>query len=110
MSAVRAICYYLKYTLKNGLKFETDISHVLAKCINHSSTEVKHLAVQSVLYLSLSNVKPLDLVLVKLFIPMLVNGTREKAPAVRSTSELALVSLLHLNKPDSIYNVGLRNK
>ena len=36
---------------------------------------------------------------------MLVNGTRERAPLVRSRSEIALISLIRLNKPDSIMTV-----
>ena len=36
---------------------------------------------------------------------MLVNGIREKAPAVRSVSEIALVEVLHLKQSKEIYNV-----
>ena len=36
---------------------------------------------------------------------MLVNGTRERSPVVRTKSEIALISLIHLNKPDSVLTV-----
>lgn len=39
---------------------------------------------------------------------MLVNGTREKAPAVRSSSEIALVNLLRLKQENSIYDVKIK--
>jgi hypothetical protein len=36
---------------------------------------------------------------------MLVNGTRERAPLIRTSSEVALANLIRLNKPDDIYTV-----
>ena len=83
-----------------------NILNFIFKCINHNSTEIKLLAIQSILFLSSSaSNKPLDESLLKCFIPMLVNGTRERAPLVRSKSEIALISIIRINKPDSILTV-----
>ena len=109
MSAVRTICFFLDYQIKSKLAAENEIAQVLAKCINHNSTEIKHLAVQSVQFLTTSTTGTLDEALLKCFIPMLVNGTRERAPLVRTSSEVALASLIRLNKPDSIYKVNFNS-
>jgi hypothetical protein len=105
MSAVRTICFYLEYQIKSNLKVDVEVAQVLAKLINHMSIEIKGLAVQVVTFLSgvSPDGKPLDDSLLKSFIPMLVNGTRENSPLVRKLSELGLVSLLRLNRPESIY-------
>ena len=76
------------------------------KSINNNSSDVKQLSVHLVSYLATSSLKPLDSSLLKLFIPMLVNGTKERAPSVRNSSEIALVHLLFLNKSDTILNVS----
>lgn len=108
MSAIRAICYYLDFKVKSDLKSDIDISTVLAKCVNQTSNDVKLLSIQIVTYLSVMNSKKkLDDELLKLFIPMLVNGTREKAPSVRLASEIALVELLQLKSSNIIYDVIL---
>ena len=106
MSALRAICYYLDYKIKNSQKSDIDIATVLAKCVNQLSNDVKLLSVQIVTFLSvLNNTKRLDDDLLKLFIPMLVNGTREKSPQVKLASEIALIELLQLKAGNTIYEV-----
>ena len=71
------------------------------------STDVKQLSVQLVSYLANSTSAPLDSSLLKIFIPMLVNGTKERALSVRNSSEISLVHLLFLNKKETILNVSL---
>ena len=71
------------------------------------STDVKQLSVQLVSYLANSASTPLDSSLLKIFIPMLVNGTKERALSVRNSSEISLVHLLFLNKKETILNVSL---
>ena len=68
---------------------------------------MKQLSVQLISYLATSVSKPLDSSLLKIFIPMLINGTKERAPSVRISSEIALVHLLSLNKNESILDVSL---
>ena len=74
--------------------------------MKHISTDVKQLSVELVIYLSIKNPKPsFDSNLLKIFIPMVVNGTREKAPSVRNSSEIALVNILDLKQSKAVYNV-----
>lgn len=106
MSAVRAICHYIDYKIKNGLKSDIDLATVLAKCVNQLSNDVKLLSIQIVTYLSVvNNNKKFDDDLLRLFIPMLVNGTREKSPVVKLASEIALIELLNLRSGNAIYDV-----
>lgn len=106
MSAIRAICYYIDHRTKSAQKSDMDVTTLLAKCINQTSNDIKLLSVQIVTYLSvLNNNKRLDDDLLRLFIPMLVNGTREKAPSVRLASEIALVELLQLRSGNTLYEV-----
>lgn len=64
--------------------------------MNHSSNEVKQVMASSAVYLSRKSKKQLPLPLLKMLIPMLVNGTKEKNTMVRAHSEQALVSVLEL--------------
>ncbi len=67
---------------------------------------MKQLAIESVIYLSIKNPKSsFDSTLLKVFIPMVMNGTRERVPTVRNTSELALVNILKLKESKAIYDV-----
>ena len=109
MSAIRAICFYLDYQIKNDLKSDVDLATALSKCINQNSNEIKLLSVQIVTYLSVINTKVFDTQLIKLFVPMLVNGTREKASTVRSASEIALIKLLRLKTENNIYELALNS-
>lgn len=106
MSAIRAICFYIDHRVKISQKSDADVTTILAKCINQTSNDMKLLSVQIVTYLSvLNNNKRLDDDLIKIFIPMLVNGTREKAPSVRLASEIALVEMLQLKSGNTLYEV-----
>jgi len=107
MSAIRAAAYILEDETKNDLKIETDLATYLARCINNSSNDVKLLAIRLVNYITASIEKTLDSSLLKIFIPMLVNGTKEKSQVVRITSEIGLINLLRLNQSGSIYNHAL---
>ncbi len=64
---------------------------------------------QLVTHLAANSEKALDSSLLKVFIPMLVNGTKERSTLVRSSSEVALVYLLHINRAESIVEVSHAN-
>ena len=65
--------------------------------MNHSSNDVKQLvAVMSAHLAKQSGTQLLPLELLKPLLPMLVNGTKEKNSAVKSSSESALVTVLHM--------------
>lgn len=69
--------------------------------MNHSSNEVKQLLAKVCIFLA-RTVPPNQMVpeFLKLAIPMLVNGTKEKNSYVKANSELALVAVLGLRHGD----------
>ena len=70
--------------------------------MNHQSNDVKQMvAVISAFWAKTQGDQLLPSDLLKSLLPMLVNGTKEKNSTVKSFSETALVSVLHLrNKED----------
>ena len=70
--------------------------------MNHQSNDVKQMvATISTFWAKIQGEEILSADLLKLLLPMLVNGTKEKNSTVRSFSETALVGVLHLrNKED----------
>ena len=66
---------------------------------------MKQLAAQVVTYISKAVQDPLPLPVLKVLVPMLVNGTREKNTVVRSHSETAMVNLLQLRQGDTTLQV-----
>lgn len=69
--------------------------------MNHQSNDVKQMvAVISHFWAKNQTDQLLPEDLLKVLLPMLVNGTKEKNSSVRSFSESALVSVLHLRNND----------
>ena len=64
--------------------------------MKHDSNDVKQLGAQVVSYVAHSVDRPLDVATISTFLPMLVNGTKEKNTVVKISSESALISLLRL--------------
>ena len=64
--------------------------------MKHDSNDVKHLGAQVVSYVAHSVDRPLDVATISTFLPMLMNGTKEKNTVVKISSESALISLLRL--------------
>ena len=108
MSVLRAFYFYISYQFRTGRKVETEIAQALAKGINSSSSEVKSLAIDLASLLVKNHYDQLkeDNNLLKAFVPMLMNGTREREPSIRSKSEVAFVSIMRHKKPDSILAVN----
>jgi len=69
--------------------------------MKHESNEVKQLAAQIVTFVSRAAVDPLKPDFLKVMIPVLVMGTKEKNAAVKSCSEHALIAALKLRTDDS---------
>lgn len=76
--------------------------------MKHESNDVKQLVSQVVTYISKSSAEPLDGTVIKVLVPMLVMGTKEKNTAVRSYSESALVAVLKLRNGNDVLQVGLQ--
>ena len=73
--------------------------------MKHDSNDVKQLGAQVVSYIAQSVPRPLDIAIIRSFVPMLVNGTKEKNTIVKTSSESALVTLLRLRTDDSTLQV-----
>ena len=73
--------------------------------MKRESNDVKALSAQCVTYVTQSCESRLDDVTIRLLVPALVNGTKERNTLVKSNSELALVSLLRMRSGDSTLQV-----
>lgn len=75
--------------------------------MNHGSNEVKQLLARVCSMLA-KTVPPQQMApeLLRLLIPMLVNGTKEKNSYVKANSEFALVSVLRLRQGDETQQVS----
>lgn len=72
--------------------------------MNQTSNEVKQLVAHICLYLGKSEVT-LSPEFLKLVLPMLVNGSKEKNCYVKSNSEIALIAVLKLQQGDATLQV-----
>ena len=79
-----------------NFSFPSALAQPFAKTLNHASNEVKQLVAQC----SHNLARKVDCMLppdfLKVLLPQLVNGTKEKNTAVRSACEFSLVTLLRL--------------
>ena len=73
--------------------------------MKQESNDVKALAAQVVSFVAKCCDKPLDTAVARSFVPMLVNGTKEKNTLVRTNSELGLIAVLQLRQGDDTYKV-----
>uniref|UniRef100_W8CCK9 Translational activator GCN1 n=1 Tax=Ceratitis capitata TaxID=7213 RepID=W8CCK9_CERCA len=104
-NGVRALTCLLQYYLINNLTFSPIIVPCLARAMNHKSNEIKQIVAKSCNYLAKElPIEKMSPDVIKLLVPMLVNGTKEKNGYVKSNSEIALISLLHLREDDTTYN------
>ena len=71
--------------------------------MKNDSNDVKQVVTQIIPHLA--SVGPLKEEIVKLLIPPLVMGTKEKNTLVKSNSEYAVVSVLQLRKDETILKV-----
>lgn len=79
---------------------------VLAKSFNHVAVEVKQNVAQVCSQLALAQDEPLDLSDLKVLVPQIVNGTKEKNSALRFDSEMALADVLRLRKDDTLFEAS----
>ena len=73
--------------------------------MKHESNDVKQLIGQLVSFVTSSTDKTLNPSISKIFIPSLVMGTKERNTLVKSNSEYALISLLHLREGETYLKV-----
>lgn len=109
INGARSAGYLFMHCLQTNQKFPVNIIGPFCKSMNHSSNEVKQMI--AILSTHIAKKYPsLPEEFLKPILPMLVNGTKEKNSLVKSSSEFALVALLHLRDEnddlvDSITNV-----
>merc|ERR1719266_100114 len=103
-NGVRATGYFFAYLMKNSEELTTELIQPFCRAMNHQSNDVKQMvAIISTFWAKTNGDELLHPDLLKLLLPMLVNGTKEKNSTVKSFSETALVSVLHLrNKEDKV--------
>ncbi|XP_023172860.2 eIF-2-alpha kinase activator GCN1 isoform X2 [Drosophila hydei] len=103
-NAVRAATYLLEYKLLQGEDPPSSLIVALARAMNHSSNDVKQLVAKSCIHLS-KNLYPdqIHVDVLKILVPTLVNGTKEKNGYVKSNSELALISILRLRSDETMF-------
>ncbi|XP_057374386.1 stalled ribosome sensor GCN1-like [Daphnia carinata] len=101
-NSIRAIGFLFRHlmTTTSPVSFPAQLSQPFAKTLNHASNEVKQLVAQTSHYLGrhIDTALPSDFL--KVLLPQLVNGTKEKNTAVRSACEAALVTILRLRHND----------
>ena len=90
--SIHLICYVLSIT----------------QCMKHDSNDVKQIAAMLLAFLPACVAEPLDSNTLKVVLPSIVNGVKEKNTIVRSNCELAVVEMLQLrNDDDKTLQVGI---
>jgi len=106
-NGVRCACFLFDYRIRSGLALPAALVSPYCKTINHSSNDVKLLVAITAGYLGRSSSSVLPKDLLRLLLPALVNGTKEKNSAVRASSESALVSALHMRRGEVVSRATL---
>ncbi|KAJ1530782.1 hypothetical protein ONE63_005633 [Megalurothrips usitatus] len=96
-NGIRCCAYLLDYCMSNEKALPQPLISPFVRTMNHSSNEVKQLVSRVCSYLARRHdKKTFAPELLKLILPMLVNGTKEKNSYVKADSEIALVAVLRL--------------
>ncbi|XP_065343673.1 stalled ribosome sensor GCN1 isoform X1 [Cloeon dipterum] len=97
MNGVRGCGYLLVHMLTSGTPVPVGLVQPLARTMNHASNEVKQLLARVTAFVARSVTdEQMQPELLRMLIPTLVNGTKEKNSVVKANSELALVAVLRL--------------
>lgn len=95
----RCLGYLMIHKQSKG-ELKPELVTILIKGMKNDSNDVKQVVTQIIPHLA--SVGPLKEEIVKLLIPPLVMGTKEKNTLVKSNSEYAVVSVLQLRKDETI--------
>ncbi|PSN31349.1 eIF-2-alpha kinase activator GCN1, partial [Blattella germanica] len=101
MNGVRGCGYLFQHLMLTSQPLPQQLLAPFVRSMNHSSNEVKQLLARVCSFLA-KTVPPQQMApeILRLLIPMLVNGTKEKNSYVKANSEFALVSVLRLRQGD----------
>ncbi|CAH1802155.1 unnamed protein product [Owenia fusiformis] len=97
LSGLRALGYLLRHQFSCDV-IDNSLVTTLTKCMKNESNDVKQLTSQVMTYIALSKDEGLPVSALKIMVPCLVNGTKEKNTVVKSTAETASVAILRINK------------
>ncbi|XP_050533442.1 eIF-2-alpha kinase activator GCN1 isoform X2 [Daktulosphaira vitifoliae] len=100
MNGVRSCGYLFLHLMKSNMTIPSQLLSPFVRLMNQTSNEVKQLVAHICLYLGKSEVT-LSPEFLKLVLPMLVNGSKEKNCYVKSNSEIALIAVLKLQQGDA---------
>ncbi|XP_066998088.2 stalled ribosome sensor GCN1 [Anabrus simplex] len=103
MNGARGCGYLFQHVMLTHQPLPQQLLVPFVKTMNHSSNEVKQLMARICSFLA-KTVPPQQMAseLLRLLIPMLVNGTKEKNSYVKANSEFALVYVLRLRHGDEM--------
>ncbi|XP_026682599.1 eIF-2-alpha kinase activator GCN1, partial [Diaphorina citri] len=100
LNAVRGCGYLFKHILSTGEPLPGPLLTSFTRAMNHPNNDVKQLLAKMCTWIAKSGV-PLAPEFLRVVIPMLVNGTKEKNGYVKANSEYALVAVLRLRSSDA---------
>lgn len=105
-TAVRSCGYLLQYLMNNNESLPMNLLSPFVKTMNNNSNDVKQLLARVCLHLARTiPAEKMAPELLKLLLPMLVNGTKEKNSYVKANSEIALIAVLRLKEGDDVHQV-----
>ncbi|KAG8223949.1 hypothetical protein J437_LFUL003757 [Ladona fulva] len=101
MNGVRCCGYLFKHVMLTNQPLPQQLLQPFTRSMNHASNEVKQLVARVCCFLarSMPSGKVMYPDLLRLVLPTLVNGTKEKNTVVKANSEFALVAVLRLREP-----------
>jgi len=102
-NGVRAASLILASCFSKGETVPVDILSPYLRSMNHVSSDVKEVLASTCSLLARKHADKINTDLMKQFISTLVNGTKEKNPSVKSSSEHALVDLLEMRRGPAKY-------
>ncbi|XP_074026538.1 lethal (3) 80Fj [Leptinotarsa decemlineata] len=103
-TAIRSCGYLLKYLLLNDETIPHTLLVPFVRTMNNNSNDVKQLLARVSFHLAkIIPPEKMSSDLLKLLLPTLVNGTKEKNIYVKANSEIALIAILRLKDGDTMY-------
>lgn len=104
MNGVRACGYLFQYLMLKNETLPQQLLTPFVRTMNHASNDVKQLLGRVCAYLArIVPTEQMSPEFLRLAIPMLVNGTKEKNGYVKADSELALVAVLGLRRGEETF-------
>ncbi|CAH1119168.1 unnamed protein product [Phaedon cochleariae] len=102
--AIRSCGYLLHYLLQNEEAIPNNLLVPFVRTMNNNSNEVKQLLARVSFYLAKTiPQEKMSPDLLRMLLPTLVNGTKEKNVYVKANSEIALIAILRLREGDSMF-------